>query len=180
MSNISVSHYLLITCIATSVLSTSSAIADWSGKIPQNKYNNQFGDFPPEDIDQYIQNSLKKYDSHEEPSPVQSTNQVSPNQSIHTPPQNYQPSARNYNQQGNYNPRPGNYRNNNRPGSNYSGFSGPWENNGSSFSMPWGGNNGSGSNMPWGNGNGSNFSMPWGNNSGNNSWGNNSRNYGNR
>jgi len=139
MSNISVSHYLLITCIATSVLSTSSAIADWSGKIPQSKYNNQFGDFPPEDIDQYIQNSLKKYDSHEEPSPVQSTNQVSPKQSMRTPPPDYQPSARNYTPQGNYNPRPGNYRNNNRSGSNYSGFSGPWDNNGSSFNMPWGG-----------------------------------------
>ncbi len=176
MSNTSVRKYLQITCITTAFLSAPPALADWSGKTSQNRYNNQFGDFPPDDIDQHIRNSLEKYEASIEPAPAQTTNQANPGQSARMSPQNYQQPYGKYNPQGNYNPRPGNYRNSyNAPGGNNTSFSGPWNNNGSNFSMPWGNNtgnnNGSNNSMPWGNNNGSNFSMPWGNNN---------RNYGNK
>ncbi len=184
MSNTSVRKYLLITCIATSFLSASPAQADWSGKASQQRYNNQFGDFPPENIDQHIQNSLDNYEASTKPAPAQSTNQVDPGQSVRMPAQNYQQPYRQYSPQGNYNQRPSNYRNSyNAPMGNNTSFSGPWNNNGSNFSMPWGNNNGSGMSMPWGNNNGSSNSMPWGNNNGSNfsmPWGNNNGNYGNR
>ena len=185
MSDTPVRHYILITCIATSFLATSPALADWSGKSSQNRYNSQFGDFPPDDIDQHLQNSLEKHDAPTEPAPTPNTSQASPDQYVGTPPQGYQqPNYNNRNQQGNYNPRSGNYRNNyNGPRGNNSGFSGPWNNNGSNFSMPWGNSNGSGSNMPWGNSNGSGSNMPWSNNNGSNfsmPWGNFNGNNGNR
>ena len=166
MSDTSVRHYILVTCIATFFLFTPPAIADWSGESSHNRYNKQFGDFPPDDIDQHIKNSLDKYGTPSEAAPTLSTNQENPTQSIPTPPQNYQlPEYRNNNQQGNYYSRPDNYRKNyNGPQSYNSGFSGPWNNNGSNFNMPWGNSNGSSFNMPWGNNNGSNFSMPWGGN----------------
>jgi len=193
MSDTSARHYVLITCIATSFLSAPAALADWSGKPKQQRYNNQFGDFPPDDIDQHIQNSLDKYSEPTEPAPAENTNQASPNQAVQTPPQSYRQSNNGWQNQNNY-------RNNyNRSRGNNAGFNGPWNNNRSNFSMPWGNNNGSGMNMPWGNNNGSNFSMPWGNNnsgnnngssfsmpwgnndSGNYNWGNNNyRNSGNR
>jgi len=179
MSDISVRHYILITCVATFFLSAPPALADWSGKTKQKRYNNQFGDFPPEDIDKHIQNSLDKYREPTEQKPAQSAEQTNTEQPVYRSPPGYQQPYRQYNQPGNYNRRPGNYRNNNMPGSYNSGFSGPWNNNGSNFSMPWGGNNnGSNFSMPWGgNNNDSNFSMPWGgNNNGSNfsmPWGNN-------
>ena len=174
MNIISVRQYLLITCITISFSPVTPALADWSGKTSQKRYNHQFGDFPPDDIDQHIQNSLDKYRAPTETSPTQSTEQVSPDQSALSSQQNYQQPLPQYNQQRSYNPRPNTYRNN-IPGSNNTSFSGPWNNNGSNFSMPWGNNNGSSFNMPWGNNNGSNFSMPWGNNN----WGNNNNNWNN-
>ena len=196
MSNTSVGYSLLSICMLTFSLPANTVLADWSGKTTQNRYNSQFGDFPPEDIDQHIQNSLKKHESPTEPAPAQSTNLAKPNQSVSTPPQNYQQPYGKYKQQGNYNPQPGNYGNSrNAPRGNNTSFSGPWNNNGSNFNMPWGDNNGPNQSMPWGNSNGSNFSMPWGNSNGSNQsmpwgsnngsnfsmpWGNNNRNYGNR
>jgi len=174
-------------------------LADWTGKPSQTRYNQQFGDFPPDDIDQLIQNSLNKQDDSAPlattPSPT--TNTAAPvygnNSNNIKQPHAHQPTAQDYStpnynnhaQANQYRNTPPAYHNANRtypPRNNNSGFNGPWNGNNSGFSMPWmnnnDNNNGSGFSMPWGNSNGSNFSMPWGgNNTGGNNMGNNMNNY---
>jgi len=187
----SVRKSLSIVCYLATSLCSGQVFADWSGDKLYKGYNQQYGDFPPADIDQQL-SGIPDTNKVPESSPSQADNAATlPNNTQPVPgqAQNYQqPAYGGYNQGRNYY-QPRNQRrsrntsssgpwNNNRSGfsgpwnNRGSGFSGPWDNNRSGFSGPWN-NNGSSFSGPWDN-NGSNFSMPWGNNnnSGFSPWGN--------
>lgn len=179
----------MISLLITS-LHANLALAGWSNSSSPGNYNQRFGDFPPLDIDQQLQDNLETMEANEKSEGNQSldnseSNTYGANQTETSPVQNnaeknYQePGYGNYNRSRSSRPRSNNRRsgfsspwNNNRSGfgmpwNNSSGFSGPWDNNGSSFSAPWN-NRGSGFSMPWSN-NGSGFSGPWDNNNRSNS-----------
>lgn len=172
--------------VAVCLLATSSyinlALADWSIDQSKRGYNQGYGDFPPEDINEQLfghLNTSRQYEQEQNQtqdintdSAALNNNQADVSATQDYPVYNYQrPNYGTYNRGGRYqqNAIPGNY-----PDMN---FSGPWNNNGSNFTNPWN-NRGSSISGPWNN-NGSSFSMPWGNNNGSgfnpmgngNSWG---------
>lgn len=195
MKNILVRRCQVAVCLLATSSYINLALADWSIDQSKRGYNQGYGDFPPEDINQQLFGHLNTSPQQEqEQSQAQDINSdtaaLNNNQADVSATQNYpvydyqQPSS----SYGAYN-RGGRYQQNTIPG-NYPdmNFSGPWNNNGSNFTGPWN-NRGSGFSSPWNNNgssfsgprnnNGSNFNMPWGNNNGSgfnpmgngNSWG---------
>lgn len=152
---------LPIVCLLANGLCADLVLAGWNE-------SHGYGGFPPEDIDQQIQdemdnNSLRKENIPQNNSVSDSYNggHLNSDQSQSYPGQSYSvqsypaPGYGNYGRTRKVSPRSSSPR-----GSNNSSFSGPWNNRGSSFSGPWSGN-GSNFSFPWSN-NGSGFS-PWGN-----------------
>jgi len=188
MRNRSVGKYFSIVCVLAASLSANLVFADWSMPQQQGNKRQGYGDFPPKDIEQLIQQENLKSDN------IQTAGQLKEDQSKDSSTAGSQPSASNtadpYNyQQGATQNLPGqtlpaqnnqvpNYGNYQMP--NYGNYqmpyygsygdgrnlgprgSGPWNNRGSGFSAPWG-NNGSSFSGPWNN-RGSSFSGPWNNN----------------
>jgi hypothetical protein len=176
---------LSIVCMLATGLCASTAFADWSLDQSRGYQNKRFGDFPPADIDQQLQNNLVDNNPVEESkSQYKSDSDTSSSYQSETYPvldyseQNSQQlNYGSYDQARNIRPRSRRLQDNRG-----TSFSGPWNNNGSSFTVPWG-NRGSGFSTPWDNNNtnfsgpwdnnGSSFAVPWGNNgSGFSPWGN--------
>lgn len=168
---------LQMVCLLATSLCANMVFANWYGDQSQGFYKQKYGDFPPLDIDQQIQDSLSNSNKPEESKPQDNgdSGSASSYQPASHPAQNYpaqsslKPNYGSYNRDRIVSPHGGNPRKKSGPGS-----SGPWSNNGSGFSAPWS-NNGSGFSAPW-NSRKSGFSAPWSNNgSGFSPWGNSSR-----
>ncbi len=177
MKKLLVNQFVAVFCTLAGVLSTAPVLADWSYDGSKFKHNQQFGDFPPENIDQQLLEN--RYIEEPEPIPTLEDKQTRTNQGqtrqaeagtgnqvdVYSAPQSaaqqvYTPYYGGYNQAYNRSP----YGNNTQWNNRGPGYNAPWGNNRSSFGGPWNGN-GSGFSMPWGNNN-SGFSGPWNNNSG--------------
>ena len=169
MSNRLVRKTLPIVCLLANGLCADLVFAGWNE-------SQGYGGFPPEDIDQQIQNEMDNSRLPKENLPQNNSVSggynsapLSSNQAQNYPGQSY--SVQNY-------PAPG-YGNVGRTRNTSSRSSSPWGNNGSGFSGPWN-NRGSSFSGPW-SGNGSNFTFPWANNKGSNNasgfspWGNSGR-----
>ncbi len=166
--------YFPVVCLLINSIYAGAVVAGWNE-------NQGYGGFPPEDIDQQIQNRMNNMFKSKENS-VQSNgvadgyNNMSSNsnQTQNNPIKQYSrpsyqaPGYGRYNRD-QYAPPRGNNTWNNQEAD----FNMPWGNNGSNAAMPWS-NRGSNFSGPW-NGNGSNFSAPWSNNgsSFNGPWNNN-------
>lgn len=132
MKNRSVKKGLLIVCLLTTGLYVSQGHADWYSNQPQQNYNQEYGDFPPESIDQQLQ--MNPYIDRRPVDSVRRDNRgLSPWDNRYRtgpyPAQSYSyPGPNNY-QWPNY----GGYDR----GRSVSPYGGPWDNRGSNFS-PWG------------------------------------------
>ena len=152
-------------CLLATGLCANMVFASWYGNQSQGYSNQQYGNFPPLDIDQQIQDSLSNSNQIEESQSqdISDSDSDSSYQPVSYPAQNnseqssQKPNYGSYNRDKTVRSRGGKSRK--KSGSD---FSGPWSNNGSGFSAPWS-NNGSDFNAPWNN-RGSGFSMPWNNN----------------
>ncbi len=174
MRNRLVRKCLPIFCLLATSLYANLVLADWYSEPSQNYYNQKFGSFPPLDIDQQLDESMKTDNQSEQRQSwnISDTNSDSSNQPDSHPKQEYsaqKPQQTNYlnNDQGRSvssrsdSDCPQKKRRSSTKKKRRSGFSAPWDNSGSSFSGPWN-NKGSGFSAPWDD-NGSSFSFPWNN-----------------
>ncbi|MCK4675912.1 MAG: hypothetical protein KAT61_08330 [Gammaproteobacteria bacterium] len=173
-----ISKCLPVVCLLTGSLYVNVVFADWYGEQSQQYYSKKFGNFPPLDIDQQLEESMKA-DNQSEQSPSQNSSDADSGNSYQAysyPEQKtQQPSNLSYDRDRNVSPGSVNPQKKRRSsskkkrGSGFgepwntrgSGFSTPWDNSGSSFSGPWN-NKGSGVTAPWDD-SGSGFSFPWNN-----------------
>ena len=160
MRNRLVRKILPIVCLLANGLCADMVLADWNE-------SQGYGSFPPEDIDQQIQDDMDNNRLPKENLPQNNSvsgsnkgDQLNSNQAQNYPGQNYSVQSYPAPSYGNYGrPRNASQRDSSPRGNNGSSFSGPWNNRGSDFSAPWSGN-GSKFTIPWSN-NRSGFS-PWG------------------
>lgn len=176
--------FLVVSTLPATAIATGSG---WSGKIPRSYYNQGYGDFPPENIEQQLFENRPKPEPIDPPVTTEAEPATQPTTLAAPQPQTNasttQQYAQPYNpyggygygthgyQQPNANQYYGNYgydryRNYGRNRYRNSGWNAPWDNNNFSFSGPWdngswGGNRGGNNWEPWNN-NSSGFSMPWG------------------
>lgn len=176
----------MIICLLMSGVYSNMVFAGWSNAQSQGPYANKFGDFPPLDIDQQLQDNLatekkpEKSQSQVASLPRSQSNPSAGSATVDT--SNFYQTNTN-SQQGNslqtlpqsnaqINGEAINTSTNNaglpkkhhgKPKKKHkSGFGFPFDSKGSGFSAPWS-NNGSGFSVPWNNRR-SSFSGPWDNN----------------
>ena len=161
---------LPIVCLLASSLYANLVFAGWSDDQSQGYSNQRFGNFPPLDIDQQLQDNLRTQErlSTDKLSKESQSQDISASDSYKSdlPDSSYKqnsqmPTYGDNNRDRKVNSYGSKSRNKSR-NKRRSGLSAPWGNNGSGFSAPWN-NRGSSFSAPWDN-NGSSFSFPWGNN----------------
>ncbi len=161
-----------IFCLLASSLYASLVPADWYGEQSQQYYSQKFGNFPPLDIDQQLEESMKADNQLEQSlsQNISATGSDSGNQSDsyarqeNSVQKTQQTDYLSYDQgrSAGLHSASQQKKRHNAKKKRGSGFSGPWNNKGSGFSGPWS-NKGSGFSGPWDD-SGSNFSFPWNNN----------------